>query len=341
LTAAANDSGKRIDEISERIWWDFPLTSIGESTRMTGIRSSVPETGAADNVNTASHPVPDAVAGEPGEQNAGVVAVMSKPIITRALIPCGGKGTRMLALTGGAPKELIEIGGIPVAVRVLQECATSGITEVLVVIAPDKEEIEKVLSAEAGKPGMPEKISFIVQEEARGLADAIRLGRDFARGEPMVVALPDNLFAGADPGVKQVIDTFYDTGLNVVAVVEIFASDAANRGPTSVYPGTIVGDEFRISRIPDKGERGKTFDTGGAASAFTGVGRLVFASDAFDAIDRVEATLAPGAELDDVPVMQLLLSNGRLVGRRISGKFFDVGLVAGYREASAAFSSGA
>jgi len=258
-------------------------------------------------------------------------------MVKRALIPCGGKGTRMLSLTRGAPKELLEIAGVPLVVRVLQECAASGIDEALVVISPDKEEIVETLTPLAGNAGMPRILSFEVQKEAKGLADAIRLGREFAAGEPMAIALPDNLFAGADPGLKQVIDTHTATGKNVVAMVEITAEDASRRGPTSVFPGHVSGDEFVIERIPDKGERGKTFDTGGQKSAFTGVGRYVFMTDAFDMIDTVEATLIEGQELDDVPVMQRLLAMGRLTGRRIQGRFFDVGLVSGYQEALAEY----
>ncbi len=51
--------------------------------------------------------------------------------------------------------------------------------------------------------------------------------------------------------------------------------------------------------------------------------------------EEVERTLAPGAELDDVPVMQRLLSRGRLIGRRIRGRWLDVGLPSGYEEANA------
>ncbi|HEX2722745.1 MAG TPA: sugar phosphate nucleotidyltransferase [Gemmatimonadaceae bacterium] len=261
--------------------------------------------------------------------------------VTRALVPCGGRGTRMMGLTGGAPKELIDIGGVPVVVRVLEECAASGIEEVLVVISPEKNAVVDLLAPLSGRERMPASISFAVQQEPRGLADAIRLGRGFAGTGPMGVALPDNLFAGAAPGLKQVIDTHVATGKNVVAVVEITAAEASRRGPTSVYPGRISGDEFVIDRIPGKGERGKTFDTGGAASAFTGVGRFVFTPDAFDAIDFVEETLSAGAELDDVPVMQRLLEGGRLTGRRIVGRFFDVGLPGGYDEAKTEYSGAA
>lgn len=259
-------------------------------------------------------------------------------MVNRVLIPCGGKGTRMQSLTHGAPKELLEVAGVPVLIRVLDECKQSGIEEALIVISPDKREIIDRVAPLSGTNGMPSSISFTVQDEAHGLADAIRLGRDFAAGSPLAVALPDNLFAGDEPGLKQVIDTHEATVKNVVAVVEITADEASRRGPTSVYPGHLNGNEFVIQRIPDKGERGKTFDTGGQRSAFTGVGRYVFLPDAFDVIDEVESILKKGAELDDVPVMQILLSRGNLTGRRMLGRFFDVGLISGYEEATASFS---
>jgi UTP--glucose-1-phosphate uridylyltransferase len=245
----------------------------------------------------------------------------------------------MMAVTGGKPKELLEVAGIPVVARVLEECAESGIDEALIVISPEKADIVDVLAPLEGRPGMPASISFAVQREPRGLADAIRLGRGFSAGHPMAVALPDNLFAGDEPGLKQVIETHAATRRNVVAMVEITAAEAARRGPTSVYPGRVSGSEYLIERVPHKGDRGTTFDTNGASSAFTGVGRYVLTADAFEAIDAVEAELAAGAELDDVPMMQRLLNAGLLTGRVIAGRFYDVGIVSGYEEAESMFDS--
>ena len=120
----------------------------------------------------------------------------------------------------------------------------------------------------------------------------------------------------------------------MVAVVEIFLEEASRRGATPVYPGRLSGDEFHIERIPNKGMSTTTFDSGGRPSAFTGVGRYVFLPNVFDVIDAVEHTLAPGAELDDIPVLQQLLACHTLIGRRIHGRFLDVGLPSGYAEAN-------
>jgi UTP--glucose-1-phosphate uridylyltransferase len=254
--------------------------------------------------------------------------------VRRAVIPCGGKGTRMRGLTGGRPKELIDVAGEPLLVHVLRECAASGANEVLIVTAPGKEEIERTVGGLRGSPGMPRTIDFVMQHEARGLADAIRLGRDFAGNDPLGVALPDNLFVDGQPALGQVAETHARTGKSVVAIVEISAADAERRGATSVYQGAhLEDDEFRITRIPDKGARSSTFDTGGTARAYTGVGRYVFMTDALWAIDEVERGIAPGAELDDIPLMQRLVGEARLTGRVIRGRFLDVGLPAGYLEA--------
>jgi UTP--glucose-1-phosphate uridylyltransferase len=248
----------------------------------------------------------------------------------------------MQPLTHGAPKELLPVGGVPVLRRVLEECAASGVRDVLIVVAPGKDALEAYARPLAGMPGLPARVDFVVQREPHGLADAIRLGRDFAAGDPVAVALPDNLFVGGPPAVAQVCETYAREAMSVVGVTEVQARDAARRGPTSVYPGVRVGAHLlRIERIPDKGEHDATFDTGGAVAALTGVGRYVFTSEVFDAIDEVERSLQPGAELDDIPVMQQLLARRRLVGRILDGRFLDVGLPAGYEEANALFAAAA
>jgi UTP--glucose-1-phosphate uridylyltransferase len=259
--------------------------------------------------------------------------------VRRALIPCGGKGTRMALLSGGRPKELMPVGGVPLLLRVMAECAASGIEEVLVVAAPDKEDVVEVALSAAGRDDMPARVATVIQHEPRGLADAMRLGREFAAGGPIGVALPDNLFLAQVPALAQLIETHQQTGKSTVAMVELFPEDAARAGPTALYPGKLVGDEYAIAEIPSKGSRTSTFDLKGMPSGFTGVGRYVFLPEVFAAIDEIDRRLRPGEELDDVPVMALLLERGRLTGRRIVGDFLDVGLPAGYRDANERFAT--
>ena len=255
--------------------------------------------------------------------------------LTKALIPCGGKGTRMSSLTKGAAKELLPVAGVPLVLRVMEECAASGVRDVLIVSSPGKDDLNETVQAAAGSPRMPPRVRVITQEDPRGLADAITLGRDFVAGDTFGVALPDNLFLGEAPALSQLLGVHERTGKNVVAIVELTAVNRGRYGPTAIYPGRFNGDEYVIEAIPEKVPRDTTFDPRGATSAITGVGRYVFLPEVFDAIDEVEASLPRGQELDDIPVLQLLRGRGRLTGCRIRGEFLDLGLPAGYREADA------
>lgn len=241
----------------------------------------------------------------------------------------------MLAISHGLAKELMPIAGEPVLAHVLRECAQSGIEHALVVVSPDKQSIVEFVKTVAGSSGMPERIDTAVQMQPKGLADAVRVGRSFAGDEPVAVALPDNLFVDtSQPAVAQVIETYTREHTNVVGLTEITADIAASRGPTPIYPGVRRGDDFVIESIPTKGAHGSTFELGSARSAMTGVGRYVFTPAAFGIIDEVERSLEPGRELDDIPVMQVMLARGVLRGRVLHGMFLDVGLPEGFREAS-------
>ncbi len=254
--------------------------------------------------------------------------------VKKAIIPCGGKGTRMASLTGGRAKELMPVAGRPQLVWVLAECAASGVDEVLVVASPNKEDLIEVAHASAGNLDMPRRIETVIQREPRGLADAIRHGKEFTGNDAFGVALPDNVFVADTPALRQVIDAHQQTNKNVVGVVQLFPEDAERAGPTAIYPGHLEDDLYIIDNIPPKGARGATFDLQGAASGFTGIGRYVFLPEFYATTNEIEKTLSGSAEVDDVPVMRALLARGRLVGRRIVGDFFDVGLPVGYREAN-------
>lgn len=242
----------------------------------------------------------------------------------------------MASVAGRLPKEMLQVGGRPVVEHVARECGASGITDLLIVVAPGKDSIEAHLAPLAGTAGVPARIEFVVQRDARGLADAIRLGRDFAGADAIAVALPDNLFLGGAQALRQVMDVAERVAKSAVAVVGITADDAARRGPTAVYSGA-VGEgspaEFCITRIPDKGAKGDSFDLKGAKIAYTGVGRYSFDEHVWRAIDEVEESLPAGHELDDIQVMQLLLKGGRLTGCKIDGRFLDLGIPAGFHEA--------
>ena len=64
-------------------------------------------------------------------------------MITQAIIPLAGQGTRLLPLTSVLPKELMPINGKPVIEYILDECIEAGIKEFIFIISTKKKMIKK------------------------------------------------------------------------------------------------------------------------------------------------------------------------------------------------------
>ncbi len=254
--------------------------------------------------------------------------------VRHALIPCGGRGERMYALTGGAPKELLPLAGVALVEWVVRECAASGASEVLVVTAPGKDGIRERLAPRVGAPGFPVRIEFIDQPAATGLIDAVRLGRSFAAGAPLAVALPDNLFVGDAPGLAQVIETYYRTGQNCVALIPATEASETTRVGTTMYHGMRHGDDVAIDGLRD-GREPSTRTADGPGDLYASVGRFVLTDEVWHLLDAATTAAArtAGARPDAGPALQQILDAGRLVGRCVRGEFLDVGDPSGYDEA--------
>jgi hypothetical protein len=62
-------------------------------------------------------------------------------------------------------------------------------------------------------------------------------------------------------------------------------------------------------------------------------GRVAYTSDVFSDFDAVAASVPPGAEIDDRPVLQRLAARGALEGVVVPARLFDLGVPEGYRDA--------
>ena len=65
--------------------------------------------------------------------------------ITKAVIPCGGMGTRFLPITKAVPKEILPIVDTPVLDYIVQEAVDSGITDILIIINKNKKQLGIIL----------------------------------------------------------------------------------------------------------------------------------------------------------------------------------------------------
>jgi len=111
----------------------------------------------------------------------------------RGIILAGGKGTRLGELTRVTNKHLLPVGPYPMVYHPLKKLTGAGIQEVLLVSGTEHmgDFVELLSSGREHRCNL----TYRVQDEAGGIAQALGLAEHFARDARMVVILGDNIFA--------------------------------------------------------------------------------------------------------------------------------------------------
>jgi glucose-1-phosphate thymidylyltransferase len=254
-------------------------------------------------------------------------------MLDTAVIPCGGRGTRLHPITRWLPKEILPVALRPILYWALDEAAEAGLLRAIIITNPHK----PMLEAAARNYQGPLELEFVPQDHPRGLGDALLRARDPLAGAPFLALLPDNLFRGPNP-TAAVLAACRESGLATVLLAEIAREEAAAKGATGRARVRSEPDgSLRVTEVADKGTG--RFDTAGEASAVTPIGRMAFPGGVLDEFDAVGRGLPAGVELDDVPVLQRLARRGALAGVVSRARFYDVGVPEGYHDAVCDFSS--
>jgi len=108
------------------------------------------------------------------------------------VIPCAGEGTRMRPLSYSCPKALIPVLGKPLLVHIVEQVASLGIDDVILVVSPcHVDKFEAVLGLLLS---YVKNVHFVLQEKRLGLAHAVAIACKHLRNEPILVYLGDNYF---------------------------------------------------------------------------------------------------------------------------------------------------
>lgn len=266
--------------------------------------------------------------------------------VRKAVFPVGGLGTRFLPATKSMPKEMLPIVDKPLIQHAVEEAQAAGIEEFIFVTGRGKTAIEDhfdrsfelldLLEAR-GKTDVVDSIAqwlpsagavaYTRQQEPLGLGHAVWCARNLVGDEPFAVLLADDLIMADQPCLQQMVNTYEQTGGNLVAVMEVPDDHVSRYGVLD--PKSEQGDLVEAKGLVEKPS------VGTAPSNLAIIGRYILRPEVFDHLGK--AKKGAGDEIQLTDALAAMLGSTPFFGYRYDGVRYDCGDKIGFLHANVAF----
>jgi UTP--glucose-1-phosphate uridylyltransferase len=269
-------------------------------------------------------------------------------MIKKAVIPAAGLGTRMLPLTKTQPKEMMPIASKPCIQYIVEELASVGVEQVLIITGQKKRSIEDHFDKDNELNNMLQRseqqallqtleyedmnVQFFYTRQSRpaGLGDAINHARNFINNEPFIIALGDSIIHSEENQclLQRMLNTYADHNNSLIlGTREVPLEEVSRYGIVKPKNGT----DQPVVEIDDVVEKPPVKTT---PSRLAFAARYILPPTIFDALDRTSP--GKGGELQLTDGIRLLLKEGTLgysVKLTDKEKRYDIGNMGSYFEA--------
>lgn len=239
----------------------------------------------------------------------------------KGVILAGGAGTRLFPLTRVTNKHLLPVGRYPMIVHAVKKFVDAGIVDLMVVTGTEHMGDMITLLGSGKEYGC--EFTFKVQDEANGIAGAVKLCKGFVGTDDFVVILGDNIF---EDSLNDLIADFTNKKLNIESgpLCMLFlkeVDDPSRFGVASIQDGKIT----KITEKPDNPETNL---------CVTGI--YFYDHKIFDAIDTIQPSNRHEYEISDVN--NWYIDNGSVFYAIMKGWWTDAGTHSSYSVANSLMS---
>ncbi len=267
--------------------------------------------------------------------------------VTKAIFPVAGMGTRFLPATKSVPKEIMTLVDRPLVQYAIDEARAAGIEEFIFVTSRGKGALEDYFDEapqleqslkDKGKTELLEllqstnmesgQVAYMRQHKALGLGHAIWCARHLIGDNPFAVMLPDDVIAAEKPCLKQMVESYEQTGGHMVAAMEVPKDKVSAYGVLDLKED--MGSMVKVKGMVEKPKAGTE------PSNLAVIGRYILAPTVFDHLSKKQTGAGGEIQLTDAIAADIDTDAG-VYGYRFRGQRYDCGSKAGFLQATIAF----
>ncbi len=266
-------------------------------------------------------------------------------MISKAVFPAAGLGTRFLPATKASPKEMLPLVDKPLIQYVVEEAVASGIEEIVLVTGRGKRaiedhfdvafELEEDLKAKGKHKLLSEMqrianlvtFCYIRQKKALGLGHAVLTTKRVVGEEPFAVLLGDDIIDSSEPALKQMMTVYKRYPATILAIQKVPKTQTQHYG---IIDGKRIEDGvYLVKNMVEKPSPSE------APSNLAIIGRYILTPGIFTALESTKP--GKGGEIQLTDALKLLMDKQPIYAYEFKGVRHDAGDKLGFLKATVEF----